>query len=97
MSRPVMFASVSNGVPSAPKATGAVLPMSASLAASNGLNPRPIITAPLMATGVPKPAAPSMNAPNAKAMSNAWMRRSPEMSAICCCSTANSPVSTAML
>ncbi len=70
-SRPVMSASVVNGVPSEPKATGAVLPMSASFAASSGLKPRPIINAPVMATGAPKPAAPSMKAPKLNAMSRA--------------------------
>ena len=57
-------------MPSAPKATGAVLPMSASFAASNGRKPRPIISAPLIATGVPNPAAPSMNAPKLKAINS---------------------------
>ena len=81
-------------MPSEPNATGAVLPISASLAASSGLKPSPIINAPLMATGAPKPAAPSMKAPKLNAISSAWMRRSPETPAICFCSTANCPVST---
>ncbi len=34
-----------------------------------------------MATGVPKPAAPSRKAPKQKAMRIAWMRRSPETEA----------------
>ena len=54
------------GVPSAPKATGAVLAISASPAAYSGGKPAPIISAAEMATGVPKPAAPSMNAPKLK-------------------------------
>ena len=67
-SRPVSGASVTRGVPSEPKATGAVLPMSASLAASSGLKPSPISRAPEIATGAPKPAAPSMKAPNENAI-----------------------------
>jgi hypothetical protein len=68
--------------------------MRASFAASSGRNPRPISSAPEIAIGVPKPAAPSMNAPKLKAISSAWMRRSPETPAICLCSSANPPVST---
>ena len=93
-SRSVIRASVISGVPSAPNATGAVLPISASFAASSGRKPSPIISAPVIATGAPKPAAPSMNAPKLNAISSAWMRRSRETPATCCCSTANCPVST---
>ena len=64
----VTRASAINGVPSAPNATGAVFPMSASPAAGKGLNPSPINMAAEMATGVPKPAAPSMNAPKLNAI-----------------------------
>ena len=39
---PVTAARVMTGVPSAPKATGAVLPMSERPAAASGLNPRPM-------------------------------------------------------
>ena len=81
-------------MPSEPKATGAVLPISASLAASRGLKPSPIMSPPLIATGAPKPAAPSMKAPKEKAIIKAWMRLSREMPAICCCRTTNWPVST---
>ena len=93
-SSPVSGAIVTSGMPSDPNATGAVLPISASLAASSGLKPSPIIIPPLIATGAPKPAAPSMKAPNANASISAWMRRSREMPAICCCRTSNWPVST---
>ena len=96
-SRPVMSASVVSGVPSEPKATGAVLPMRASFAASSGLKPRPIMSAPVIATGAPKPAAPSMKAPKLKAIRRAWMRRSPDTPATCRCSTPNCPVSTLRL
>ena len=86
--------SVVMGMPTLPNATGAVLPMSASFAASSGLNPRPMSIAPEMATGVPNPAQPSMNAPKQKAMSSAWMRRSALSAEICCFSFAKPPVST---
>ena len=36
------------------------------------------MSAPLMATGVPKPAAPSTKAPKEKAIRMAWTRRSAE-------------------
>ena len=44
-----------------------------------GVKPRPTITAPAIATGVPKPEVPSMMAPNEKAISKTWRRRSNEM------------------
>ena len=40
------------------------------------MKPRPPSSAAVIATGVPNPAAPSMNAPNENATSSAWMRRS---------------------
>jgi hypothetical protein len=86
------LARVITGVPRAPKATGAVLPMSASPAAANGLNPRPINIAAQIATGVPKPAAPSMKAPKAKPMSRIWMRRSLANPAIVSFTISNFPV-----
>jgi hypothetical protein len=56
------------GVPRAPKATGAVFAINDSPQAARGLKPSCIRMAAVMATGVPKPAAPSKNAPNAKAI-----------------------------
>ena len=56
------------GVPIAPHATGAVLASRFSTAAWNGEKPRPTMTAPAMATGVPKPDVPSMIAPNENAI-----------------------------
>src|SRR5450432_900021 len=67
-SKPEILASVVIGVPSAPNATGDVLAINARPAAYKGEKPRPIISAALMATGVPKPAAPSMNVPKEKAI-----------------------------
>ena len=63
---PVAAARPAMGVPSAPKATGAVLAMSERPAAASGEKPSPIRIAPVTATGVPKPAAPSKNAPKAE-------------------------------
>ena len=48
------------GTPMAPKATGAVLAMSAMPAPHSGVKPSPTNMAAAMATGVPKPAVPSM-------------------------------------
>ena len=62
-SSPVTAASAMTGVPSAPKATGAVLAMSDRPDAASGEKPRPISIAAVTATGVPNPAAPSKNAP----------------------------------
>ena len=70
-SRPDVCAPTMIGMPMLPNATGAVLASRHRPAAWRGRNPRPIIMAAVMATGVPKPAHPSMNAPNEKAMSRA--------------------------
>src|SRR3984957_4776812 len=75
-SRPVTEARPWIGVPSAPKATGAVLAISDRPDAASGEKPRPISTAPVTATGVPKPDAPSKNAPNENAISSNCSRRS---------------------
>ena len=64
------------GVPSAPNATGAVLAMSERPEAASGANPRPMSSAPVTATGVPNPAAPSKKAPNANATSSSCRRAS---------------------
>jgi hypothetical protein len=64
------------GVPSAPNATGAVFAINDSADASSGGKPSPISIAPVTATGVPNPAAPSKKAPNANAMSSSCSRRS---------------------
>src|SRR5882762_8158048 len=65
--RAVTAASVCTGVPMAPQATGAVFAIRFNAAAWKGLKPSPIMNAPAIATGAPKPAAPSMNAPKQKA------------------------------
>jgi len=50
-----------------------------------------------IATGVPKPDAPSMNAPNENATSSAWMRRSFDSRPTDPLSTSNCPVATVRL
>ena len=78
-SSPVTAESAMTGVPSAPKATGAVLAIRQRPAAESGEKPSPISMAAVTATGVPKPAAPSKKAPKQKAMNRTCIRRSSEM------------------
>jgi hypothetical protein len=94
---PVTAASVRIGVPIAPKATGAVFAMSDSPAAYSGVKPSPMRSAEQMATGVPNPDAPSMNAPNEKATSSAWTRRSPDRRPTDPFRISNCPVATVRL
>src|SRR6266699_2211035 len=94
--RPETAASVCTGVPIAPHATGDVLAIKLSAAAWNGLNPRPIMKAPAIATGAPNPAAPSMNAPKQKATSRSCNRRSAVMPATDSFMISNWPVNTEM-
>ena len=94
--RPVVAASVKMGVPIEPKATGAVLARRQRHAAQNGEKPMPASIAAATATGVPNPAAPSMNAPNAKATSSACMRRSLEKLPMECFTISNLPVTWVM-
>ena len=68
--------SVTTGMPIEPKATGAVLASSASTAAVMGSKPMLARMAAEIATGAPKPAMPSINAPKQKATSRACTRRS---------------------
>ena len=75
-SMPVVPANVTTGIPMEPKATGAVFASRQMPAAKNGEKPSPVSMAAATATGVPKPAAPSTNAPNANAISIACRRRS---------------------
>ena len=91
---PVVAPSTTIGVPSAPKATGAVLAMSDRPDAASGEKPSPIRIAPVTATGVPKPAAPSKKAPKQKATRSNCSRRSGVMPAIERCRTAKEPFST---
>ena len=82
------------GVPIAPHATGAVFASRFSTADWNGRNPRPTITAPAIATGVPKPDVPSMIAPNENAISTHCRRRSNEMWTIDSLTISNLPDTT---
>ena len=63
----------------APHATGAVLASRFKTADWNGRKPKPTMTAPAIATGVPNPEVPSMIAPNENAISTHCSRRSNEM------------------
>ncbi len=92
--KPVTLARAMIGVPSAPKATGAVFAISDRPEACSGLNPSPISRAAVTATGVPKPAAPSKNAPKQKAMRSNCRRRSCVMPVRLCCKMLNCPDST---
>src|SRR5947208_256256 len=94
--RPDTAASVCTGVPMAPHATGDVLASRLSAAAWNGLNPRPIMKAPAIATGAPNPAAPSMNAPKQNATRSSCSRRSAVMPATDSFMISNWPVNTEM-
>ena len=92
--RPVVSANVVIGMPIDPKATGAVLARRQMAAASNGAKPSPVSMAAATATGVPNPAAPSMNAPKANAISSACRRRSSVRLPMESLSTSNLPLST---
>ena len=85
------------GVASAPNATGAVLATSARTAAFSGRKPSAISMTLLMATGVPKPASASINAPKQNAMMIACTRMSSLTAAKDRRSTSKCPVSTVML
>jgi hypothetical protein len=67
-SMPVTWLSVVIGMPNEPNATGAVFAINARHDACKGRNPSWIRIAPVIATGAPNPAMPSMNAPKEKAM-----------------------------
>ena len=75
-SRPVTPWSAMVGIPTDPKATGAVLASRERPAAWMAGKPRPMRIVPQTATGVPKPAAPSKKAPRTKAMRRSWRRLS---------------------
>ena len=63
-----MLNAVVAGVPTAPKGTGVLFKIRAHIAAQSGGKPTLINNGAARAAGVPKPAAPSMNAPNMKPM-----------------------------
>ena len=55
------------------------------------------MTAPAIATGVPKPDVPSMTAPNENAIRITWMRRSKEIWVIDSLTISNFPVTTVIV
>ena len=67
------------GIAIAPKATGAVLAMSTTVAARIAVKPTAISITPVIATGAPKPARASSRPPKQKAMMIAWTRGSSEI------------------
>jgi hypothetical protein len=72
----VTWASTVIGVPSAPKATGAVLKISVTVSASSAGSPTRISSAVVIATGVPNPAMPSSRHPKQKPITTRTTRRS---------------------
>ena len=92
--RPVIPASVTIGIAMDPNATGAVFASRQMAAAWNGEKPRPASMAAATATGVPNPAAPSRNAPNAKAISSVCKRGSRVRLRSECLMASNLPVSS---
>src|ERR1035441_928921 len=91
---PVIAASVITGMPMDPKATGAVFASRQIEDAYSAEKPKPTIIAAATATGVPNPAQPSMNAPNAKAINSACIRLSEVTEPIESLMTSNLPVVT---
>ena len=78
-STPDVCPAVTIGMPMLPKATGALLASRQRLAAYSGWNPSPTSIPVVIATGAPKPAHPSRNAPKQNAISSACKRRSAVM------------------
>jgi len=76
------------------KATGAVFAMSDRPDAASGENPRPMRIAPVTATGVPNPAAPTKNAPKQNATTSNCSRRSLVTVVMLCLRTSKSPRSS---
>src|SRR6478609_5735975 len=85
------------GIPIAPNATGAVFAIKQIPAAYNGLNPSPTNIAAVMATGAPKPAVPSKNDPNEKAIRSACNLLSEVIEAMKCLMISNCPLLTVTL
>ncbi|MNN38065.1 hypothetical protein D3C81_1520420 [compost metagenome] len=96
-SSPVTCPATMIGMPIAPNATGAVLTIRHRPAAYSGLKPSPTSNAAVIATGAPKPAAPSRNAPKAKPTISICRRWSSVTDRIEARMIANWPVLTAIL
>ncbi len=67
------------GVPTAPNETGVLWMIIPDTTAAIAGKPKPTIKGTVTAAGVPKPAAPSMNAPNNQAIKMTCTRRSGEI------------------
>src|SRR5258708_25062949 len=89
-----MAASVITGMPMEPNATGEGFASRQIDEAYSEEKPSPTIIAAATATGVPNPAQPSINAPNAKAISSACMRLSEVIEPIESFMISNLPVLT---
>ena len=85
------------GAAIAPKATGAVLASSATMADFSGFMPAAMSIAAEIATGAPKPASDSSSAPKQNAIRIARIRRSFEMERMVRPKTSNQGVSTVSL
>ncbi len=94
-SSPLTPAATATGTPAAANATGELLAMRHRTAAGRASNPSATSIAAVIATGDPKPAAPSRNAPNPKAMKSACSLRSAVMEARVERITSNWPEPTA--
>ena len=68
------------GVPTAPNVTGVLWMISVHITAARAGNPSASSSGPATAAGVPKPDAPSMNAPNIQATMMSCTRRSRDTS-----------------
>ena len=73
---PVTAPSTVTGVPSAPKATGAVLKIRTNATASSGGKPTKMSSEAVTATGAPNPATPSSSAPKQNPITTRTTRRS---------------------
>ena len=97
MGRPVTPFNAMMGAAIAPKATGAVLANSDTMADFSGAIPAAMSIATEMATGAPKPARDSKSAPKQKATRMARMRRSLDSDRMVRPSTSNHLVASVSL
>ena len=86
-SRPVIFIAVTAGIPIEPKATGVVFATRQTTAAKRGSNPKATSIPAGIATAVPKPAIPSIKAPNPHEIINTRIRLSLDTDANICLMT----------
>jgi len=91
---PVRLPAVMIGMAMAPKATGAVLATSTTIAARSAENPTVISMTPVIATGAPKPARASSRPPKQKAIRMARTRGSSEIRPKVARRSSNRPLTT---